>query len=54
MKPKLGDFIFTFFYIYSDSQFQIYSFTYRHAPDFCDPVFFLFSFFLVFSRTGER
>jgi len=45
MKPKFGDFIFTFFYIYSDSQSQIYSFTYRHAPDFSEPVFFLIFFF---------
>ena len=48
MKPKLGDFIFTFFYINSGSQSKIYSFTYRHAPDFCNPVFFFIFIFFSF------
>lgn len=57
MKPKLGDFIVTLFYIYSDSQSQIYSFVFRHAPDFSEQVFFFkffFQFLAIFSRAGER
>lgn len=51
MQPKLGDFIFKFFYIFSDLQSQIYSFIYRHAPDFSDPVCF---FFFSFSTVGPE